>query len=84
MLPSPNNEAPRSPIRLRRIGLVAVQCIMLWLIPKTGDDFPQPISAYENLTFAWCGRSSGIFLPQTFQCCLDARYLAASSKAGPI
>ena len=40
MLPSLNSGALRSLIRPRWIKLVAVQCLMLWSIPKTGGDLP--------------------------------------------
>jgi hypothetical protein len=32
-------------VRSRWISLVAVQCVLLWSIPKTGADFPQSDSA---------------------------------------
>jgi hypothetical protein len=33
--------APRRLIRPRWISLAAVQCVLLWSIPKTGVDLPQ-------------------------------------------
>ena len=60
MLPSPNSCTLRGLIRPRWITLLAVQCIMLWLIPKTGDDFPQSRPACENFAFASCAHSSSM------------------------
>jgi hypothetical protein len=43
VLPSLNKDgALRGPIRLRWIGLLAVQVALLWSIPQTGADLPQP------------------------------------------
>ena len=40
MLPSLNSGALRSLIQPRWFALAAVQCLMLWSIPKTGGDLP--------------------------------------------
>jgi hypothetical protein len=49
-LPFLNSGALRSLIRPRWIRLVAVQCVMLWSIPKTGVDLPQSYPAAITLS----------------------------------
>ena len=53
-MPSLNSGALSSLVRSRWIRLVAVQCVMLWSIPKAGDDFPRSRPECDNVAFASC------------------------------